>query len=137
MINVQRTHPVASLDTSRIATWWISKRRVEAVSVPVLAAVVAGNDSTLSEGRLVTSVAEDTVALAVLEFVIIWSVVVSATARLYTSAKAQGNFGDGCAKLPSLGLDGLCKLAIFGCRNALKVVPYILWQSESFGILLV
>lgn len=57
MINVQRTHPVAGLDASRVATWWVSKRRVEAVSVPVLAAVVACNDSTLSEGRLVASVA--------------------------------------------------------------------------------
>jgi hypothetical protein len=48
VINVQRTHPVTGLDAIRIATWWISKRRVEAVSVPVLAAVVTSNDSTLS-----------------------------------------------------------------------------------------
>ena len=57
MVNVQRTHPVASLDAIRVATWWVSKRRVEAVGVPVLVAVVAGNDITLSEGRLVASVA--------------------------------------------------------------------------------
>lgn len=93
MVNVQRTHPVASLDASRVATWWVSKRRVKAVSVPVLAAVVAGNDSTLSEGRLVASVAKDTVALAVLEFVVIWSVVVSATTKMYTSAKRKANLG--------------------------------------------
>ena len=61
--------------------------------MPVLAAVVAGNDSTLSEGRLVASVAKDTVALAVLEFVVIRSFVVSATARLYTSAKPKANLG--------------------------------------------
>ena len=44
MIDVQGTHPVAGLDASRVATWWVSKRRVEAVSVPVLAAVVACDD---------------------------------------------------------------------------------------------
>jgi len=48
VIDVQGTHPVAGLDASRVATWWVSKRRVEAVSVPVLAAIVAGDDSTLS-----------------------------------------------------------------------------------------
>lgn len=93
MINVQRTHPVASLDAVRVATWRVGKRRVEAVCVPVLAAVVAGNDSTLSEGRLVASVAQDTISLAVLQLVVIWSVVVSATARSYTSAKRKASLG--------------------------------------------
>ena len=93
MINVQRTHPVAGLDASRVATWWVSKRRVEAVRMPVLAAVVACNDSTLSQRRLVASIAKYTVALAVLEFVIVWPVVVSAAARLYTSAKRKANSG--------------------------------------------
>ena len=93
MVGVQRTHPVAGLDTIRVAAWWVRKRRVEAVGVPVLAAVVAGNDSTLSERRLVASVAQDTVALAILELVVIWPLVVSATARLYTSAKRKANLG--------------------------------------------
>jgi len=97
MVNVQRTHPVAGLDTSRVATWRVSKRRVEAVSVPVLAAVVASNNDTLSEGRLVASITKDVVALAVLEFVVIRSLVVSATARLYTSAKrARQTWGRSC-----------------------------------------
>ena len=93
MVNVQGAHPVVGLNAIRVATWRVSKRRVEAVRMPVLAAVVACNDSTLSQRRLVASVAKYTVALAVLEFVIIWPVVVSAAARLYTSAKRKANSG--------------------------------------------
>jgi hypothetical protein len=91
VVNVQRTHPVAGLDASRVATWWISKRGVQAVSMPVLAAVVARNDGTLSERRLVAGVAKDTVALTVLEFVVVRPFVVSATARMYTSAKRRAD----------------------------------------------
>ena len=72
--------------------------------MPMLAAVVAGNDSTLSEGRLVASVAKYTVALAVLEFVIIRSVVVSATARFYTSARRKANSGMAVRNYRVLGL---------------------------------
>lgn len=93
VIDVERTHPVAGLDAIRVATWWVSKRRVEAVGVPVLAAVVASNYSTLSEGRLVASIAKNTIALAVLELVIVWPLIVSATARLYTLAKRKAAFG--------------------------------------------
>ena len=104
MVGVQRTHQVAGLDTIRVAAWWVRKRRVEAVGVPVLVAVVAGNDSTLSERRLVASVAQDTVALAVLELVVIWPLVVSATARLYTSAKRKANLGKIVRNYRVLGL---------------------------------
>jgi hypothetical protein len=93
VVDVQWTHPVASLDAVGVATWWVSKRRVEAVCVPVLAAIVAGNDNALSKGRLVASIAYDTVALAVLEFVVVRPLVVSATARLYTSAKRKADLG--------------------------------------------
>jgi hypothetical protein len=81
VVNVQRTHPIAGLEAVRVATWWVSKRRIEAVSVPVLATVVAGNDGTLSQRRLVASVAEDTVALTVLESEVIRPFVMCATAR--------------------------------------------------------
>ena len=104
VVDVQGTHPVAGLDASRVATWWVSKRRVEAVGVPVLAAVVAGNDDSLSEGRLVAGVAKDTISLAVLEFVVIRSFVVSATARLYTSAKPKANLGKMVRNYRVLGL---------------------------------
>lgn len=86
VINMQRAHPVACLDAIRIATGWVSKRRIEAVSVPVLAAVVAGNDCTPPKGRLIASVAEDTVAFVVLELEVIRLVVVTATAKCDTSA---------------------------------------------------
>lgn len=87
VISVQRTHPVTSLDAVGIATRRVSEWRVQAVGVPVLAAVVAGNDGTLSQRGLVTSKAEDAVALAVLEPEVVRLVIVSATARCQMLAK--------------------------------------------------
>jgi hypothetical protein len=82
VINMQRAHPVVCLEALHIATRWVSKWRVEAVSVPVLAAVVAGDDCALPKRRLVASKAEDIVALVVLKSEVVRLLVMTTTAKI-------------------------------------------------------
>jgi hypothetical protein len=79
---MQRAHPVVCLEAVHIATRWVSKWRVEAVSVPVLAAVVAGDDCALPKRRLVASKAEDIVALVVLKSEVVRLLVMTTTAKI-------------------------------------------------------
>jgi hypothetical protein len=82
MVNMQRAHPVVCLEAIDVATRRVSEWRVETVSVPVLAAVVAGDDCAFAKRRLVASIAEDVVALVVLESEVIRLLIVTTTARM-------------------------------------------------------
>jgi len=84
VVDMQWAHPIMYLLAVIVSSRRVRKWRIQAVKMPVLGAEIALDDGALAESRLLTRVAQDSVALGILYLVVVWRFVIawSASARI-------------------------------------------------------
>lgn len=80
-----RTHPCEARSTIVAPHWWSSKRRIDAVQVPVQVAIVAGDNLIVIQGRPATPETNDRVVLAISKLEVIGDFLVSRTCSVQPS----------------------------------------------------
>lgn len=131
-----RTHPCEARSTIVAPHWWSSKRRIDAVQVPVQVAIVARDNLIVIQGRLATPETNDRVVLAISKLEVIGDFLVSRTC----SVKSLGDLCQyrRCMKETCLLVcfysGSLFVFALLASFDPFKVVPDRIGKVESYRI---